>query len=377
MRRRREGRAGPGPRRTAATALLVALALIPGACSPAPEPPAARDVTVRLAGYAPATADALRAAGWRTDLSRTEVPLSSILLSGAVRREAFVPVRDARFSPAAETDLAAAEPVVVVRSGDGVRGWPLVHLLRRELAVGEAGGRPVAVTFCSLCMTARVWDRRHDGRTLDLRVSGLLHSGNSLLWDRRTGSLWRQADGRGVAGDHAGRALTEVPHVTLSFGALRDARPDALVMRPADGAPDPPFEVMSAGDLARGVPPRWISVVGPDPLALLLDPPGGPVPVAGPRVENRGALVLFRDPGCAAPYRDAAGDAGPVVGSAAVYRREVDGRRLTFVTRADGIADRETGSRWTLLGEAVAGPLRGRRLGIVPARAGFRFARAD
>lgn len=53
--------------------------------------------------------------------------------------------------------------------------------------------------------------------------------------------------------------------------------------------------------------------------------------------------------------------------SAAVYRGKLDGRPLTFY--ADKISpetapfkDKETGSRWTLAGRAVDGPLRGREL---------------
>jgi hypothetical protein len=100
-----------------------------------------------------------------------------------------------------------------------------------------------------------------------------------------------------------------------------------------------------------------------------------PVTVAGDAVEQRGDVVVFRDASCASPYRDAAGSAGPVTGSATAFRSDVDGRRLTFTAAAGGgIVDRETGSRWNLLGEATTGPLAGRRLALAAVRSGFRFA---
>jgi hypothetical protein len=44
-----------------------------------------------------------------------------------------------------------------------------------------------------------------------------------------------------------------------------------------------------------------------------------------------------------------------------VFRPAVDGRSLTFEWR-DGFVDRETGSRWSVLGQALEGPLAGKRL---------------
>lgn len=45
------------------------------------------------------------------------------------------------------------------------------------------------------------------------------------------------------------------------------------------------------------------------------------------------------------------------------WRREVDGRELTFEQRGGVLRDRETGSHWSWLrGEAVSGRLKSRRL---------------
>jgi hypothetical protein len=161
---------------------------------------------------------------------------------------------------------------------------------------------------------------------------------------------------------------------------MRDTPDDATPggRRPGDNASPPaPFDVFSADDITRGEPPAWMTVACANPLEPMLALSDGTVPVtvAGDAVEQRGDVVVFRDASCASPYRDAAGSAGPVTGSATVFRRDVDGRRLTFQADADGsLRDAETGSRWNLLGEATAGPLAGRRLTPAPARSGFRFA---
>jgi len=50
------------------------------------------------------------------------------------------------------------------------------------------------------------------------------------------------------------------------------------------------------------------------------------------------------------------------VGTAAVFQRQLDGRTLTFRRSGDAFVDAQTGSAWTILGEATAGSLRGKKL---------------
>jgi len=149
-------------------------------------------------------------------------------------------------------------------------------------------------------------------------------------------------------------------------------------MREPEPAPDPPFARLAAADLARGEPPAWLALSCPRPLEpmLALGESATTITVAGPRVENLPGVVVLRDPACAAPYRAGDGRAGPVTGSVAVFRRELDGRPLTFEWDGAGVIDRETGSRWSLLGEARDGPLAGRRLEVVSQVQGVRYALA-
>jgi hypothetical protein len=54
--------------------------------------------------------------------------------------------------------------------------------------------------------------------------------------------------------------------------------------------------------------------------------------------------------------------ASRVVGSATVYRRDIDGRPLTFISEAGAVMDSETRTSWNVFGQGIAGPLAGRRL---------------
>jgi hypothetical protein len=50
------------------------------------------------------------------------------------------------------------------------------------------------------------------------------------------------------------------------------------------------------------------------------------------------------------------------IGAAAAYIPRVHGRTLAFRAGAGGIVDRQTGTRWTIEGRAVSGPLQGTQL---------------
>ncbi|MBI2845047.1 MAG: DUF3179 domain-containing protein [Chloroflexi bacterium] len=50
------------------------------------------------------------------------------------------------------------------------------------------------------------------------------------------------------------------------------------------------------------------------------------------------------------------------IGSAAVYDPTVDGQVLHFQVQGEWFVDEETGSQWNILGEAVTGPLAGKKL---------------
>ena len=60
---------------------------------------------------------------------------------------------------------------------------------------------PIAVTWCDLCQSGMVYGREVAGRTLTLRVSGMLWLGNMVMEDLETGTLWSQLAGEGIRGE--------------------------------------------------------------------------------------------------------------------------------------------------------------------------------
>lgn len=108
--------------------------------------------------------------------------------------------------------LVSDDRVIGVRLGGATRAYPLYLLNGHEVIEDTLDGVPVAVTYSPLCDAIGVYDRRVGERTLELRVSGLLHNANSLYYDDGpTPSLWRQVDGKAISGPFAASKAVLAP----------------------------------------------------------------------------------------------------------------------------------------------------------------------
>lgn len=104
---------------------------------------------------------------------------------------------------------------------------------------------PIAVTWCPLCGSAVVYERTVDGRTLEFGVSGKLADDDLVMYDRETGSEWKQSTGECIAGPLEGRELRVRPAALTTWRAFRDRHPDGVVLQPLEGATS---EAASDGD---------------------------------------------------------------------------------------------------------------------------------
>lgn len=166
----------------------------------------------------------------RTDFSRANVAFSEIL-SGGPPKDGIPAIDTPTFLPAAdETVIGDREPVLTLELGDEVRAYPIRYLMWHEIANDTVTGIPVAVTFCPLCNTAMVFDRRMGGQTLSFGVSGKLRASDMVMYDRETESWWQQALGEGIVGALTGVKLVQLPATMESWAQFRARHPDGLVM---------------------------------------------------------------------------------------------------------------------------------------------------
>jgi hypothetical protein len=121
----------------------------------------------------PLAADPARWRGeWpQTDFDRRSVDLAEIV-SGGPHKDGIPSIDDPQFVPTAEAALPANEPVIgLVVEGDA-HAYPLRILIWHEIVNDVVGGVPVALTFCPLCNTGIVFDRREGGRVLEFGTTG-------------------------------------------------------------------------------------------------------------------------------------------------------------------------------------------------------------
>jgi hypothetical protein len=316
-------------------------------------------------------------AGWKTDFSKHSVPLAEIL-SGGQPRDGIPPLDHPKFvsSTSAGAWLKGEEPVINLTLNGEARAYPIQILIWHEIVNDQVGGRPVAVTFCPLCNTSIVFDRRLDGQTLDFGTTGNLRRSDLVMWDRQTESWWQQITGEAIVGQLVGSKLTLLPSSIVSFDAFRLGHQDGQVLsrdtgfdrrygeNPYIGYDDASSSpLLYTGPSKDGrLPPKervvTISLGAEDaayPFSVLqkknaVNDSVGDIPV-----------VVFWALGTKSPLSSYNYD-GPDIGSAAAYSPVLDGRRLTFSGSGGKYTDDQTGSQWDILARAVSGPLRGRQL---------------
>jgi Protein of unknown function (DUF3179) len=160
-------------------------------------------------------------AGWNTDFSKRAVPLAEFR-SGGPGKDGIPAIDEPRFVAVREADfLEPQEPVIALELDGDARAYPIQILVWHEIVNDLVGGVPVAVTFCPLCHTAIVFDRRIDGETLDFGTTGNLRDADLVMYDRQTESWWQQFGGRSLVGELTGAELEQLPARIIAWREFR------------------------------------------------------------------------------------------------------------------------------------------------------------
>jgi hypothetical protein len=326
---------------------------------------------------------------WRTNTAKHSINLED-LDSPGVTKDGIPAIDQPRFVANGEARawLGDREPVVALQLNGVSRAYPMQILLWHEVANDVIGGVPVAITFCSVCHSAIVYDRRLEGRVLTFGVSGFIYGANMVLYDRETESWWQQFTGRALVGDLTGARLQRLPAQIISFAEFAAAYPRGQVMSRQTGFkrdygrnPHLKYDNLNGypshfrGKLDRRLKPmeKVIGVeVGDKARAY-------PYAISGARhvISDRiGAqeLVVFHTEGTLAALDEEYIRDSKAAGSTGVFDPVLDGQRLEFRYDKGEFVDGATGSRWNVLGQATSGPLRGKSLKRIAHGDYFAFA---
>ena len=166
-----------------------------------------------------------------TDFTRSTIRDWASIQSGGPPKDGIPALDDPAM--VAVADMRALNDREPVMAWQG-RAYPIRYLMWHEIVNDTADGVPVAVTFCPLCNTGMVFDRRADDRVLAFGVSGKLRHSDMIMYDRQTQSWWQQATGSAIVGVLSGTKLVQLPALMQGWGAFRAANPNGMVMAEPD-----------------------------------------------------------------------------------------------------------------------------------------------
>ena len=326
---------------------------------------------------------------WRTNTAKRSINLDDLDSPGvpkdgipALDRPRYETIKEAR------AWLADREPVITLQINGVSRAYPMQILIWHEVANDVIGGVPVAITFCSICHSAIVFDRRLDGRTLSFGVSGFVHGANMVLYDRETESWWQQFTGRAIVGDLNGSRLKRLPAQIISFAEFAAAYPRGQVLSRQTGFrreygrnPHLKYDNLNGypshfrGKLDRRLKPmeKVIGVEIGDKARAYPYPLSRARRVISDRLGPQ-EIVIFHTEGALAALDEEYIKESKEAGSTGVFDPALDGKRLEFGYEKGEFVDTATGSHWNILGQAVSGPLRGKSLKRIPHGDYFAFA---
>lgn len=162
-------------------------------------------------------------------LEPSSIPVAEIL-SGGLPRDAIPALSGPATLPAAAAALQDEDIVLGVVVAGQARAYPVAILNWHELVNDTLGGEPILVSFCPLCGTGIVFDRRIGGVARTFGVSGLLYRSDLLMYDRESESLWSQISAEAVSGPLLGKRLRLHRARMDRWGAWRRKHPETSVI---------------------------------------------------------------------------------------------------------------------------------------------------
>lgn len=284
--------------------------------------------------------------------------------------------RDGRVS-VMEPRLVGSDEVLGVERDGVARAYPLKVLDWHEV-VNDVFDGPRVVTYCPVCRSGVVADRRVAGAVRTFGVSGLLFRANLVLYDDSSESLWGQLVGQAIRGPLTGERLDVGASTVTTWWAWQETHPDTEVLLP------PPISDTVLGDVRVNYDVDVYSRVRDIAERYPEYGPLGELDWGDTRLQRRAVVIGVVDGEDATAYPlSAVQSAGPIndtVGDRRVvvalgrdrtlyaYDRTVSETTLRFAEPtseedASGPLVAADGSRWRVdTGVAIDGPHEGRQL---------------
>ncbi len=151
-------------------------------------------------------------------------------LSGGPGKDGIPSIDNPKFIPISEFKRDKDIQAIVLKDKNVVKVYPYNILTWHEIVNDTVGNKKVSVTFCPLCGSAVVYNRKLSGGETTFGVSGSLIESNMVMYDRDTESLWQQSTGEAIAGDYFGEKLDLIQFQLLTIQQVLEKHPNALIL---------------------------------------------------------------------------------------------------------------------------------------------------
>lgn len=208
-----------------------------------------------------------------TDFETRSIELSEIDDDGNVRDSIPPVVRPVYVDVDKIEDIGPLEPVLSIGINGDFRAYPLRILLWHEIVNEDIGGVPVLISYCPLCNSGVVFDRRVEGRVLEFGNTGRLRHKDMVMYDKQTESWWQQFTGQSMIGSLTGQTMKPLAARLESLEKFRARAPNGKVLVPEDEGARPygasPYVGMDSPALPRAIAQRNFPYDLPDGVRAL------------------------------------------------------------------------------------------------------------
>ncbi|MEE9432566.1 MAG: DUF3179 domain-containing protein [Melioribacteraceae bacterium] len=326
---------------------------------------------------------------WTTNFEKKSIELDELFPGGPPKDgiPAIINPKFVNISKASDW-LAGNEPVIFLKINEIAKAYPLQILMFHEIVNDKIGTTPILVSFCPLCYSGIVYNRKLNGLDVNFGVSGLLRNSDMVMYDQLTESFWQQFTGEAIVGDMLGKKLDVVQSQIISFKDFTLANPNGIVLSKNTGFERPygknPYVGYDDEDtkpfLFKGEKDKRLSQ-NEKVIGIHLNDIAKAYPysitseqkIIYDKIDNQ-EIVIFHLPGTASSMDDRQIEDSKDVGATGVFIPQVDSLKLTFQFKDEKLIDDQTNSTWSITGKSLNGKLKGSQLKPIPHGDYFAFA---
>ena len=335
---------------------------------------------------------------WNTDTTKKTIDLSEMIL---VAEKGLFPIIDyPAFVGKSEGKkiFFEHEPVISVEINGRAKAYPLNMLTFHEMANDTLSGEPILPTYCPLCNSGIVYNRRLNYENkeylLEFEVSGFLRNSDMVMFDRQTETWWQQLMGDAIVGELAGAELDIVPSLIISVKEFFERYPDGKILSKETGHekamerygsnPYNHYDSISKNPYSRffdeenvdsrlPAMERIVDIQDEGKYKIYPFTTIAKEGVINDQFESKHVVVFYQS-GTVSNMDEKDITQSKDVGSVTIFSPYIKNELLTFLKNGDVFIDDQTNSQWDITGKCLKGKLKGKQLMIEPHSNHFAFA---